>query len=39
MTIDKYQVLEIVYYAHHADVEGVVGEGGSVSWVVAKNQR
>ena len=31
LTIAKYQALEIVYCAHSGAVEGVVGEGGSVS--------
>ena len=31
-TISKSQALEIVYSAHAGAVEGVVGEGGSVSW-------
>ena len=31
----EYQAFEIVYYAHAGDVEGVVGEVKSVSWVVA----
>ena len=31
-TIAKSQVLEIVYCAHAAAVEGSVGEGKSVSW-------
>ena len=35
MTIAKYQALELVYRAHAGDIEGVVGEGGSVSWVGA----
>ena len=38
MTIDKYQVLEIIYHAHGAAVEGVVGEWGSVSWVGAQTK-
>ena len=37
-TISKYQVLEIVYRAHAGVVEGVVGEGGIVSWVVAQTK-
>ena len=35
MTIAKYQALELVYRAHAGDIEGVVGEGVSVSWVGA----
>ena len=31
-TIPKSQALEIVYHTHARAVEGVVGEGGSVSW-------
>ena len=37
-TIAKYQVLEIIYRAHAGAVEGVVGEGGSVSWVGAQTK-
>ena len=32
MTISKSQVLEIVYHAHGAAVEGVIGEGKCFSW-------
>ena len=32
MIISKYQALEIVYHTHARVVEGVVGEGESVSW-------
>ena len=38
LTISKYQALEIVYCAYGADVEGVVGEGKSVSWGVAQTK-
>ena len=31
-TIDKYQALEILYHAHTRAIEGVVGEGKSISW-------
>ena len=31
-TIDKSQALEIVYRSHDRAIEGVVGEGESVSW-------
>ena len=31
-TIAKSQALEIVYRAHAGAIEGVVGEGESVSW-------
>ena len=37
-TISKYQALEIVYRAYDGAVEGVVGEGKSVSWGVAKTK-
>ena len=37
-TIDKYQALEIVYRAHSGHVEGVVGEGKSVSWGGARTE-
>ena len=37
-TIAKYQALEIVYYAHAGAVDGVVGEGKTVSWGGAKNK-
>ena len=32
MTISKYQALETVYHTYAGSVEGVVGEGKSVSW-------
>ena len=32
MNISKSQVLEIVYHAHGAAVEGVIGEGKCFSW-------
>ena len=37
-TIAKYQALEIVYRTHDGAVEGVVGEGESVSWVFARTK-
>ena len=36
LTIDKSKALEIVYCTHAGAVKGVVGEGKSVSWGVAK---
>ena len=38
LTISKSQPLEIVYCAHGAAVEGVVGEGESVSWGGARTK-
>ena len=38
LTIAKSQALEIVYHAHGAAVEGVVGEGESVSWRGARTK-
>ena len=38
MTIAKYQVLEIFYRANAGDVEGVVGEGKSVTWRGARTK-
>ena len=38
MTIAKYQALEIVYHTHAGAVEGVVGEGKSVSWGGARTK-
>ena len=37
-TISKSQALEIVYRAHAGAVEGVVGEGKSVSWGGARTK-
>ena len=37
-TIAKSQALEIVYRAHAGAVEGVVGEGESVSWGGARTK-
>ena len=37
-TIAKSQALEIVYCAHAGAVEGVVGEGESVSWGGARTK-
>ena len=38
LTISKYQALEIFYHAHVRAVEGVVGEGESVSWGGARTK-
>ena len=38
MTIAKSQALEIVYHTHSGAVEGVVGEGESVSWGGARTK-
>ena len=38
MTIAKSQALEMVYRTHSGAVEGVVGEGVSVIWVVIQTK-
>ena len=38
LTIAKSQALEIFYHAHAVPVEGMVGEGESVSWGGAKTK-
>ena len=38
LNISKSQTLEIVYRAHGVSIEGVVGEGESVSWVSAQTK-
>ena len=38
LNIAKYQELKIVYCAHAGAIEGVVGEGGSVSWGGARTK-